>query len=80
MENQSKDINIQSTEISNVLCAYRKVKFDHFDKAFCVMKFTGEHCNSLTQSPQKLFRVDLIVVPAKQYHCALLSWTGSKVR
>ena len=67
-------------EISKVIYVYRKVKFDHFDKAFCVMKLTGEHCNSLTQSPQVLFRVDLIVVPAKQYYCALLSWTGSKVR
>ena len=63
-----------------ILNVHRKVKFDHFDKAFCVMKLTGEHCSTLAQSTQRLFRVDLIVVPVKQYYCALLSWTGSKVR
>ncbi|XP_065919109.1 fidgetin-like protein 1 isoform X2 [Dysidea avara] len=56
----------------------KKVKFDHLDKAFCVMKLSAEQCGCTEKWPQKVFRVDLIVAPPKQYACALLSWTGSK--
>ena len=55
------------------------MKFDHLDKAFCVMKLSAEQCGCTEKWPQQVFRVDLIVAPPKQYACALLSWTGSKV-
>ena len=60
-----------------VMC--RKVKFDHLDKAFCMMKLSASQCGCVEQWHQQVFRVDLIVTPPRQYACALLSWTGSKV-
>ena len=53
---------------------FRRVQFDHLDKAFCIMK--------LTRSDDKtplVRRVDLIVSPPEQYPFSLVSWTGSKV-
>jgi len=76
MENKSMSLQVKGI-CSVVMC--RKVKFDHLDKAFCVMKLSAEQCGCKNKWPQKVFRVDLIVAPPKQYACALLSWTGSKV-
>jgi len=76
MENKSTSQQVKD------LCSiviYRKVKFDHLDKAFCVMKLSAEQCGCTEKWPQQVFRIDLIVAPPKQYACALLSWTGSKV-
>ena len=67
----------------------RRVKFDHLDKAFCIMKFAAvglEHGSEETREGQAgetpaplIRRVDLIVSPPEQYPFALVSWTGSKV-
>lgn len=61
---------------------HRKVKFDHLDKAYCILKFnkvdikeTDDDANEKTV----IRRVDLIVSPPDQYPFALVSWTGSKV-
>jgi len=65
------------------------VKFDHLDKAFCILKLdaTGlghsdkeeEGKREITTAAPLIRRVDFIVCQPEQYPFALVSWTGSKV-
>lgn len=70
----------------------RRVKFDHLDKALCILqlkaslqtqiKGSAHHQKKATLSSSDdgplIKRVDLIVAPPHQYPFALVSWTGSK--
>ena len=53
---------------------------DHFDKCFSIFKFQHQWLDSVTTTtkPWKAIRVDLVVVPEKQFSFALLGWTGTK--
>ena len=59
----------------------RRVKFDHLDKAFCILKLdTLKKQEDEGQGSGNIIRrIDLIVAPSEQYPYALVSWTGSKV-
>lgn len=66
----------------------RRSKFDHLDKAFCILKLPKDVCMKADDGiatdvailEEYVYRrVDFIVVPLQQYPFALVSWTGSKV-
>ena len=73
------------------VCYYRRSKFDHLDKAFCILKLPKDVCiavpvgdkmaSGVGDTDEHVFRrVDFIVAPLEQYPFALVSWTGSKVQ
>ena len=55
------------------------MKFDHLDKAFCILKLKQKTDYQRKEIGDVIRRVDLIVTPPKQYPFAVVSWTGSKV-
>ena len=55
------------------------MKFDHLDKAFCILKLKQKTDYQRKEIGDMIHRVDLIVTPPKQYPFAVVSWTGSKV-
>ena len=55
------------------------MKFDHLDKAFCILKLKQKTDYQRKEIVDMIRRVDLIVTPPEQYPFAVVSWTGSKV-